>query len=391
MAIGYLRSGELDMALGGGANGNTTPEVRALLQDRLGDGTADLGEGTFILALTTEERALEAGLPIYGFVAEAPATGEVTAVDCGAAADGPHYLGAAGALALVRALHGRDRETVVSCGDPRLGAPATVTVTPNVPGGVETMMPAQFLDLEEYAPGEPNVLAREVATLAPFPLEPVRSALDFVPQDTVILTDRPELLHSLADRLGEALVVSTAQTVTPEAVAETIAAWGRPIRHIRVVADLGASAPPPALPVGGDGVTHRAPRSRVPDPAVRVRAPLRGGHLAPRAVPRRRARRRAAPARRALLGAVEERALELPKCLVHGVFTTERDVAAGVRQAEAETSAKHFLRSRSTTTACARRRSSRRSPASCPRTLRRGSTPRPSSSRSAAHAGSRPS
>ena len=343
VAIGYLRSGELDMALGGGANGNTTPEVRALLQDRLGDGTSDLGEGTFILALTTEERALEAGLPIYGFVAEAPATGEVTAVDCGAAADGPHYLGAAGALALVRALHGRDRETVVSCGDPRLGAPATVTVTPNVPGGVETMMPAQFLDLEEYAPGEPNVLAREVATLAPFPLEPVRSALDFVPQDTVILTDRPELLHSLADRLGEALVVSTAQTVTPEAVAETIEAWGRPIRHIRVVADLGASAPPPAclweetaslialhdlvfltLQSAFESLSEEGTSllglflDAVPEGVLHPLAGLFSGLL-------------------------KSAALELPKCLVHGVFTTEREVAAGISQAEAETSAKHFL------------------------------------------------
>ena len=36
----YLRSGELDVALVGGANGNTTPEVRALLGDGLRDGAA---------------------------------------------------------------------------------------------------------------------------------------------------------------------------------------------------------------------------------------------------------------------------------------------------------------------------------------------------------------
>ena len=391
VAIGYLRSGELDMALVGGANGNTTPEVLSLLEDRLGDGSADLAEGTFILALTTEERALEAGLPIHGFVSEAPATGDVKAIDCGVAADGPNYLGAEGALALLRALH-TGGETVVTCVDPRLGAPATVTVTPNVPGGVETMMPAQFLDLEEYAPGEPIELARHVAALSPFPLERMRPEIDFVPPDTVVVTDRPELLQPLAGRLERrARALDGADRhargrrrgdrgVGPSDQAHP---GRRGPRRVRARA---------RLPVGGGAVARRAPRSRVPDPAARVRRPLRGTDLGRRAVPRRGARRRAAPARRALLGAVEERsarAAELPRprrlhdrARGHG----RRPPGRGGDDREA-LPAPHDLRRRRAQDDV-RRGDFRRS---ADGRYGRCSTRRPSSSRSAARAGSPPS
>ena len=335
VAIGYLRSGELDMALVGGANGNTTPEVRALLD---GAGAADLAEGTFILALTTEERALEAGLQIHGFVAEAPSAEGVDTVDCGASADGPHYLGAEGALALLRALHAGG-ETVLTCANPRLGSPATVTVTAGAAGEqpAQVTIPAQFLAVDGLE------LERQVASLAPFPLESVRPQLDFLPPNTVVVTDRSDLLEPLADRLGETLVLSTAQALTPEAVAETVAAWGRPVDHIRVIADLGASAPAPAclweepeslvalhdlafltLQVAFDRLAEEGTSllglflDAVPDGVLH---PL-GGLFS---------------------GLLKSCALELPKCLVHGVFTSERDVAAGVRQAEAETTANHFL------------------------------------------------
>jgi NAD(P)-dependent dehydrogenase (short-subunit alcohol dehydrogenase family)/3-oxoacyl-(acyl-carrier-protein) synthase len=315
VAIGYLRSGELDMALVGGANGNTTPEVVALLEDRF---AAELAEGTFILALTTEERALDAGLEIFGFVAEEPA-GDAAAVDCGAAADRPHYLGAEGALAVLRALQ-TGGETVVSCGDARLGAPAAVAVTSNV-------APAESPEIE---------LTRYVASLAPFALDSARPQTDFVPADTVIVTDRPELL---ADRTGDALVLSPGETD----IAAAIAAWGRPVKHIRVVADLGASAPAPAclweeapslvalhdlafltlqhafdgLAEGGTSVVGLF-LDAVPEGVLH---PL-GGLFS---------------------GLLKSATLELPNCLVHSVFTSERDVAAGIRQAEAETTAKHYL------------------------------------------------
>src|SRR5205807_4845267 len=68
--------------------------------------------------------------------------------------------------------------------------------------------------------------------------------LDFIPRDTVVLTDRPELLEPLTARPADALVLSVGDVpATPEAVAEAIEKWGRPVRHLRVVADLGASAP----------------------------------------------------------------------------------------------------------------------------------------------------
>ena len=42
-------------------------------------------------------------------------------------------------------------------------------------------------------------------------------------------------------------------------------------------------------------------------------------------------------------GLLKSAPLELPSCLVYGVFTSERELAAGVQQAEEESGAKHFL------------------------------------------------
>jgi NAD(P)-dependent dehydrogenase (short-subunit alcohol dehydrogenase family)/3-oxoacyl-(acyl-carrier-protein) synthase len=364
VGIGYLRSGELEMALVGGANGNTTPEMRRLLEGRF-EPDDDLAEGTFILAVTTEERALEAGLPIHGFLSEGPSAvpsnGDVPVVDCSSAATGAHYLGAEGALAVLRALHTDDPETVVTCREARLGARTSVTVTPPIPeeGAREErpaagVVPAQFLDAEEYAPGDPVQVKRQVVVLDTFPLEAVRPPLEFIPPETVVLTDRPELLAPLADRLSDALVLTTVEpaggsgyvflpSVTPEAVADAIETWGRPLRHIRVVADLGASAPAPdclweewpalvalhdlaflTLKSGFDGLGEEGSSciglflDAVPDGNVH---PL-GGLFS---------------------GLMKSTALELPGCLIYSLFTSERDLPAGVRQAEDESRAKHYL------------------------------------------------
>jgi acyl transferase domain-containing protein len=66
----YLRTGELDFALAGGINGNSLPEYRSLIGDLLPDQRTELAEGAFLFALTTEERAKSAGLPILAYVDE---------------------------------------------------------------------------------------------------------------------------------------------------------------------------------------------------------------------------------------------------------------------------------------------------------------------------------
>ena len=364
--IGYLRSGELDMVLVGGANGNTTPEMRRLLEGELDSGGVELAEGTFILALTTEERALAGGLPIFGHLSEETAAlssnGNPPEVECssgGTGTTGCHYLGAEGALAVLRALQVPGPETVVTCRNPRLGAATSVRVTPTAaasPGEkppTAGTVPEQFLDVEQYAPGRPLEVERQVAVLGAFPLESVRPPLDFVPPDTIVLTDRPELLAPLAARLSEALVLSTAPApegsaavylpaVTPEAVAAAIDGWGRPFRHIRLVADLCASAPLPDC-------LWQEPSSLVALHDLALLALKSGFHrfseesssciaLLLDAVPGGSPH----PLGGLFSGLLKSTALELPQCLVYTVFTSA-DLIAGVAQAEDESSARHFL------------------------------------------------
>lgn len=367
VGIGYLRSGDLDVALVGGANGNTTPELMRLIESEI-DGGVELAEGTFILALTTEERAAASGLEVLGYVSEgpaaAPSNGDLPVIDCapaaGGAADG-HYLGAEGALAVLRALHTRSPQTVVTCRNPRLGAEASVLVTP--PDGAAEVgiappaagvVPARFVPTREYAPGRPLDVQRHVAVFDEFPREVVRPRMDFVPADTVVLTDRPSLLEPLAEKLGEALVLSTAPVpegsrvvhlseVTPEAVSEALAAWGRPFRHVRVVADLAASAPLP-------GALSQEPRELVAlhDLAFLT---LQSGFdrlgedgssvvaLLVDSVPGGVVH----PLGGLFSGLIKSATLELPDCLLYALFTSTGDLHAAVAEAEDESELRHFL------------------------------------------------
>jgi NAD(P)-dependent dehydrogenase (short-subunit alcohol dehydrogenase family)/3-oxoacyl-(acyl-carrier-protein) synthase len=365
VGIGYLRSGELDMALVGGANGNTTPELERLIGSEL-DGELELAEGTFILALTTEERAAATGLEVLGYVSEGPATapsnGDLPVVDCApATGNGSHYLGAEGALAVLRTLHTSAPQTVVTCRNPRLGAEASVLVAP--PDGAAGMgiaapaagtVPARFTVTREYAPGKPLEVQRHVAVFDEFAREPVRPRVDFLPPDTVVLTDRPALLEPLAARLGDALVLSTAPVaegsgavylpdVSPESVAAALAAWGRPFRHVRVIADLAASAPlPGALWQEADALvalhdlaflTLQSGFDRLSEDGGSVIALLLdavpGGIVHPLGG--------------LFSGLLKSATLELPSCLLYALFTDTSDVEAAVAEAEDESELKHFL------------------------------------------------
>src|SRR5207244_6325751 len=132
-------------------------------------------------------------------------------------------------------------------------------------------------------------------------------------------------------------------SVTPEAVAEALATWGRPFRHIRVIADLSASAPTPdclwqeptslvalhdlaflALQSGFDRLSEEG-ASFV---GLFVDA-MPSGNLHPLSG--------------LFSGLMKSAALELQDCLIYGVFTSAGDLPTGIAQAEDESEARHFL------------------------------------------------
>ncbi|MBQ1101155.1 SDR family oxidoreductase [Streptomyces sp. b94] len=94
----YLRTGELDLALVVAVNGNGTTENAVLA----GLGPAPLGEGAFLLAVTTNRTATERGLPVLARLSFRTAPHEQSP-----ATEDRSYLAADHALALLRAVERR--------------------------------------------------------------------------------------------------------------------------------------------------------------------------------------------------------------------------------------------------------------------------------------------
>ncbi|MEU5696180.1 SDR family oxidoreductase [Actinosynnema sp. NPDC020468] len=244
----YLRTGELEFALAGGVNGNSLPEYRALLADLPGPRVEDPAEGAFLFALTTEEIAARSGLRVLGYLDDAPGDEP---------ADLAHarYLGASGAVSILEALHGPARRVPLGSG---LALHVTGVLADGAPADV---VPARFANGDEYAPGAPTVVRRQVPELTPIPTAAVRERVPFLPSGVVVLTDLPDLGADLRHLPADALVLSTAPLdvtrpgwthlakVTPESVRAALA--GREVRHLRVVADLSRTAPAPRCLSGG--------------------------------------------------------------------------------------------------------------------------------------------
>ncbi|MEV7229752.1 beta-ketoacyl synthase N-terminal-like domain-containing protein [Polymorphospora sp. NPDC051019] len=104
LAMRALHTRELDMALVGGVNGNSGPELRAILGAPFRSPAVDLAEGAFTLALARPDTAAEHGLPILARLraGQDPHDGPAT-VRCGPSA-GRSYLGGDGALAILSAV-----------------------------------------------------------------------------------------------------------------------------------------------------------------------------------------------------------------------------------------------------------------------------------------------
>ncbi|MEU0481919.1 SDR family oxidoreductase [Streptosporangium sp. NPDC006013] len=265
VACRYLRTGDVDLALVGGINGNNLPELLPLLaREFAGAGEPVAAEGAFLFAITRERVAAEAGLPVLGWIDTSTgghadgragaAVGGHIEVDCGAnAPDNARYLGASGGLAILRALHsaGAGAAVRVACsGEP--GAPA-VHLTPAV-RDAEPVLAAGFSDPERYAPGAAVEVRRHVSELVAAPAPVTGECEPFLPDGVLVLVDRPELAEDLSALPAGARVVSLAPLktsrpgwhhlaeVTPEAVDAILG--GRVPTHVRVLVDLTASAPP---------------------------------------------------------------------------------------------------------------------------------------------------
>ncbi|WP_333737460.1 SDR family oxidoreductase [Streptomyces sp. IBSBF 2806] len=274
-AARYLRAGQLDLALAGGINGNSLPEYAALLAG-LPEGVAagPPAEGAFMFALTTEATALAAGLPVLGHVADltvggTPSDGRrVDVAPAGpATASTARYLGAAGALAVLRALLGPSGAVDVTCRGRT--EQSTVRLALRVPGPTTGApparplpLPARFTGADRPAGGEALMTTRHVAALTELEAGPEpHERVAFLPPGVVVLTDLPDLWASLRHLPADATVLCTAPVsvtrpgwhhlpeVTADAVRAALDDHG-PVRHLRIVADLARSAPLPGTGTG---------------------------------------------------------------------------------------------------------------------------------------------
>ncbi|MFF2952814.1 cytochrome P450 [Kitasatospora sp. NPDC057965] len=270
VAIRYLRQGELTMALVGGINGNSTDEVRRLLDGAL-DGRSVLAEGAFLFALVTEETAAAAGLEVLGFLdtpsAAEPSAPSVPTVECGAVRTGRDacYLGAEGAIGILQVLAREPaaRDALVVCrgesGAPdltvRVSAPvATAGPVPARPADAVTRGPSACYDERQYGDRRnerhPLLITRYVPGLTATPGEQVRAEVPFWPAEpTVVLTDRPRTVTAAGAPPGTLVLSTVPGGPGVRHVPDGEALQGlldeadprRRIRHIRVITDLSGA------------------------------------------------------------------------------------------------------------------------------------------------------
>jgi NAD(P)-dependent dehydrogenase (short-subunit alcohol dehydrogenase family)/3-oxoacyl-(acyl-carrier-protein) synthase len=263
VAAAYLRAGDVDLALVGGASGNTTAMMYRLVTALTG-GDVRLAEGIFMFALTRQSVARDAGMPVLATLGELtvgePADVRLPRFGSGTAPGrvaGPLYLGADAALALVRALHADGPECAVVARDGRTSPSLSLTLrlptasrpSPRVSGQAPEPVTEPASDRQSE-----RLVLRHVTHWQPTSLDRVREAAVPFPRDSVVITATPELIGDLGTRPDDPLVVSVVPTsgvrrrYLAEVSAEAMTAalddeLGR-VRHVRVVSDLVAIAEP---------------------------------------------------------------------------------------------------------------------------------------------------
>jgi NAD(P)-dependent dehydrogenase (short-subunit alcohol dehydrogenase family)/3-oxoacyl-(acyl-carrier-protein) synthase len=328
----YLVAGELDFALVGGFNGNALPEYRLLLGDLLGP-DAEPAEGAFLFALTTEETAAAHGLPVLATL-DAHA-GHRRTVDV---REDARYAGAAGAVALARALTGPAGPVSVVCD----GVRVDLTVAEKA----ASALPHRFTDPEAPLPE----VSRYVPELRPAPARDVRPELPFFPPGTVVVTDDPDLLASV-DVPADTVVLSSRPLREPRAGWHELAERtplavrsllsGSTARHLRLVADLGAVSPEAAVLAGDDRLTalHEAAFLVVQE---RYDVLAAGGSSFISLLLGARPDGRGHPCHGLFAALVKCSYHELPDCLTFGLFTADTDLATAVRRTERESAAERL-------------------------------------------------
>lgn len=351
VASQYLRAGVLDIALVAGVNGSGNVELAEVLRDRLPAGTP-IAEGAFMFVLMRESTAREHDLPILGFVGDHRVTSGVPAAANALVLDvsepgRPTFLGADGAIGMLRAMLGNQSETTVACVE---GAGRPV-VSLRV---VKPDMPVALPTTGSNGAAVADAVRRHVVSLRAEPVTPVRDPVAFVQPGTLVLTDAPVLLDPLgAD--SDLAVFSTSSLarpgptrvhlpdVTPAAVRAALSALPERPRHIRLLTDLSTAADPGRGPLSRpDGLltlhdllflTLQAAVDDLSEPAASVLLCLLGGLH----------RGRPHPVSGLFTGLLKAVAFELPEPLLAAVVTSTRDPAVGARQVETESVARRLL------------------------------------------------
>ncbi|WP_323119153.1 SDR family oxidoreductase [Burkholderia alba] len=375
VAARYLRSGELDMVLVGGINGNSAEEV----QPAFGQ---SLAEGVVLFAVTTRTQAEAAGLPVLAWVDSgrefaAPAVRPMLRDRAGRDVT---YAGADAALSVLQALVGDAPAASVSFGNDgdraRFGlrldrtapparagsaspgtaavgrpdaAPASHGAHP-VAAPARSPLPTTLAATDVAADGEPLGVTRYRIDLLETAWEAGRGSIAYLPPACVIVTDTPALLDGI-DAPPDLVVLSTrpaapggirvhvVDTLDEAALQDRIPAG---TRHVRLLTTLRASllpagqlaAPSPdrlklhdlaflALKRCYDDVAqHGSFIALLLDATVR-------GVLHPDAG--------------MFSGLVKALAIELPHAQSLAVFTDRTDPRGAIAQAERESGARHLL------------------------------------------------
>ncbi|HEF5871062.1 TPA: SDR family oxidoreductase [Burkholderia cenocepacia] len=291
----FLCSGELDMAIVGGINGNSAEEVRPAFD-------LPLAEGIVLFAVTTVRRAQVEGLPVLAVVGGGDAQAAVQpAAPRDATGRAVTYAGADSAIDVLRAVVAREAGTTltrdsggdraryalhVACegvgaqaaasGEPdgeatstpmpepsaRRAAPAAASVAPATPTAASaapvspgTLLPGTLRRTGVAADGEPLGVARYRIEWRDAPWRPAGQSTPFITPRCVIVTDMPEVLAAHAEPGPGCVVLSTRPLATrrpgwhwiEHIDAAALDIFPDDIGHVRVLTSLDASALAPGV------------------------------------------------------------------------------------------------------------------------------------------------
>lgn len=370
----FLCSGELDMAIVGGINGNAAEEVGPAFG-------LPLAEGIVLFAVTTVRHAQAEGLPVLAVVGGGDARAAVEpAAPCDATGRAVTYAGADAAIDVLRAIVARTPDVTLardSGGDrlryalhvacepaaaqavaprePQAGAVPVQAVQPvpapvAAPVGPGTLLPGALRRTGVAADGEPLGVARYRIEWRDAPWRPAGRSTPFIAPRCVIVTDLPEALAAQADPGPGCVVLSTRPFAASrpgwhwiERIDETVLA-GLPddIGHVRVLTslDAGTLAPGAAAPAAPErlalhdlaflAIKHcHAALKRDGSFVVLLLDALAGE------VPH--------PDAGLYTGLVKALAIEMPEARPVAVLTDARSLPDALRDAERESGAQHWL------------------------------------------------